>query len=114
MIVWKKNLSQVETRLDAIICWMDETALSMTTAYIMKQTTRHVRACIRKVAYKIDVDTLHRKPADTFLLNEIGRVEISVTTTIFFDPYKINHATGSFILLLFRRLMQENIIREDA
>ncbi|MEI6153421.1 MAG: sulfate adenylyltransferase subunit CysN [Deltaproteobacteria bacterium] len=99
MIVRKKNLPQIETLLEAIICWMDETASSMTTAYILKQTTKVVRAYIRKIVYKIDVDTLHRTQADTFLLNEIGRVEISAAAPIFFDPYLINHATGSFILI---------------
>jgi bifunctional enzyme CysN/CysC len=99
MIVRKKNLPQVGTRLDAMICWMDETPSSMTTAYIMKQTTRHVRAHITKFVYKIDIDTLHRTQADTLLLNDIGRVEISASTPVFFDPYKINRATGSFILI---------------
>jgi len=99
MIVRKKNLPQVETLLEAIICWMDETASAMTTAYILKHTTKVVRAHIRKIVYKIDVDTLHRGQADAFLLNEIGRVEISTSTPIFFDPYLLNHATGSFILI---------------
>jgi bifunctional enzyme CysN/CysC len=99
MIIRKKNLPQVETCLDAIICWMDETASSMATSYIMKHTTRHVRASIRKIVYKIDVDTLHRTQADAFLLNDIGRVEISTAAPVFFDSYKINHATGSFILI---------------
>jgi bifunctional enzyme CysN/CysC len=99
MIVRKKNLPQVGTRLEAMICWMDETPSSMTTVYIMKQTTRHVRARISKLVYKIDVDTLHRIQADTFLLNDIGRVELSATAPVFFDPYKINRATGSFILI---------------
>ena len=52
-----------------------------------------------KIVYKIDVDTLHRTTADTFILNEIGRVEIAAAAPIFFDPYRINHATGSFILI---------------
>jgi len=99
MIVRKKNLPQTGTSLDAVICWMDETASSMTTGYIMKHTTRHVRAFIRKVVYKIDVDTLHRTTADTLSLNEIGRVEIAISAPVFFDPYKINHATGGFILI---------------
>ena len=99
MIVRKKNLPQIENSLEAIICWMDEQAMTMTTSYIMKHTTKYVRACITKIVYKIDVDTLHRQPADTFLLNEIGRVEISTSAPIFFDSYKINHATGSFILI---------------
>lgn len=99
MIVRKKNLPRIEASFEAIICWMDETAMTMSTPYIMKHTTKYVRAYIGKIIYKIDVDTLHRRPADTFLLNEIGRVEISTSAPIFFDPYKINHATGSFILI---------------
>ncbi len=99
MIVRKKNLPQIETSLEAIICWMDEKAMTMNKPYIMKHTTKYAKASITKIVYKIDVDTLHRQPADTFLLNEIGRVEISTSAPIFFDSYKINHATGSFILI---------------
>jgi bifunctional enzyme CysN/CysC len=99
MIVRKKNLPQIENSLEAIICWMDEQAMTMNIPYIMKHTTKYARASITKIVYKINVDTLHRQTADTFLLNEIGRVEISTSTPIFFDSYKINHATGSFILI---------------
>jgi bifunctional enzyme CysN/CysC len=99
MIVRKKNLPQIEKCLEAMICWMDEKAMAMTTPYIMKHTTKSVKAYITKIVYKIDVDTLHRKPAGTFLFNEIGRVEISTSAPIYFDSYKINHATGSFILI---------------
>lgn len=99
MIVRKNNLPRVEKSLDAIICWMDEEAASLTTSYILKHTTRHVRACLRKIIYKIDIETLHRTPADSLLLNEIGRVEIVAAIPIFFDPYRINPATGSFILI---------------
>ena len=52
MIVRKKNLPQVEPVWMRLICWMDETASSMTTDYIMKQTTRCVRAHIRKSSIK--------------------------------------------------------------
>jgi len=99
MIVRKNNLPQAGTRLDATICWMDETVSSMTADYVLKQTTRCVRARIRKIIYKIDVETLHRTTAESFKLNEIGRVEIAAAAPIFFDPYRINHATGSFILI---------------
>ena len=116
MIVRKKNLPQIETRLEAIICWMDERASSMTTAYIMKHTTKVVRAYIRKIVYKIDVNTLHRAPADDFMLNEIGRVEINTAAPIFFDPYRINHGTGSFILIdpLTNNTVAAGMIRNAA
>jgi len=100
MIVRKDNLPQVGNHLEAIVCWMDEHGLSNTTPYILKHTTRTVRAFIGKILYKIDVNTLHReRGVETFLLNEIGRVEIRTASPIFFDPYKTNHGTGSFILI---------------
>ena len=99
MIVRKNNLPQVGTLLDATICWLDETASSITTDYLMKQTTRCVHARIRKIIYKINIETLHRTAAESFILNDIGRVEISAAAPIFFDPYRINRVTGSFILI---------------
>lgn len=100
MIVRKDNLPQVGNHLEAMICWMDEQALSKTTPYILKHTTRNVRAFIARILYKIDVNTLHReRGVETFALNEIGRVEIRTASPIFFDPYKVNHGTGSFILI---------------
>ncbi len=99
MIVRKKNLPQIENRLEAMICWMDEKPMNMTGQYILKHTTRSVKAHVTKIIYKTDVDTLHRQPTETFVLNDIGRVELNTLTPIFFDPYKLNHATGSFILI---------------
>jgi bifunctional enzyme CysN/CysC len=99
MIVRLKNLPQVGTGLDAAICWMDEKPCASTAPYILKQTTRSVRAYIDKIVHAIDVETLHRTKADTLSLNDIGRVEITTTAPLCFDPYKINRATGSFILI---------------
>lgn len=116
MIVRKKNLPNIGSRLEAMICWMDETASTMTTAYVMKHTTKYVKAYLTKIIYKIDVNTLHREAADTFLLNEIGRVEITTAAPIFFDHYKINHATGSFILIdpLTNNTVAAGMIRNAA
>ncbi len=99
MIVRKNNLPQVSNLFEAIICWMDEQPMSRTGHYLLKQTTRKVKAFISRIVYKIDVNTLHRDKAETFALNEIGRVEIKTVQPLYFDPYKINHGTGSFILI---------------
>jgi bifunctional enzyme CysN/CysC len=99
MIVRKMNLPRVETRLDAILCWMDETPCSVSAAYILKHTTRSVRARIAGIVYKMDVDTLHRSRADALSLNDVGRVEIVLASPVCFDPYRINRATGCFILI---------------
>jgi len=100
MIVRKDNLPQAANHLEATLCWMDEQPLSKTTSYILKHTTKTVRAYISRILYKIDVNTLHReRGVETFTLNEIGRVEIRTSSPLFFDTYKVNHGTGSFILI---------------
>lgn len=100
MIARKDNLPQLGSHLEATICWMDEKPLSTTSAYLLKHTTKTVRAYVSRIVYRIDVNTLHRdRGADTYLLNEIGRVEIKTASPIFFDPYRVNHGTGSFILI---------------
>jgi bifunctional enzyme CysN/CysC len=99
MIVRRGNLPVVGTRFDALICWMSETPLDPTVAYVLMHTTRSVRAYVTEVVYRIDVDTLHREEGGTFGLNDIGRVEITAAQPVFFDAFAQNHATGSFILV---------------
>ena len=99
MIVRRHNLPNVTNEFDATICWMDERRTDLNTQYILKQTTHKVKAHITGIHYKIDVNTLHREDTDRFELNEIGRVSIKTSRPVFFDNYRTNHGTGSFILI---------------
>lgn len=99
MIVRRNNIPTVGDSFEAIICWMDERQLSRRTPYFLKHTTRQVKATIDKVYYKIDMNTLHREVADEFGMNEVGKVEIHTSQPVFFDIYRSNRATGSFILI---------------
>jgi bifunctional enzyme CysN/CysC len=100
MIVPRKNLPMVEDRFDAYLCWMGEEPLVPGRPYHLLHTTRSVQAFVDHVEYRIDVDTLHRDTRDRTLgLNEIGRVEISTSRPILFDSYRVNTATGSFVLV---------------
>lgn len=99
MIVRKNNLPQVGNHLEAIICWMDEEGMSNGTPYILKHTTKSVKSFIPRILYKIDVNTLHREEVASLSLNDIARVEIRTASPIFFDSYRNNHGTGSFILI---------------
>ena len=62
-------------------------------------TTRQVQAFVSRIDYRVDVDTLHREPVTALGLNDIGRVEITTGQPLFFDSYRVNAATGSFILI---------------
>jgi bifunctional enzyme CysN/CysC len=99
MLVRRHNLPQVASRFECILCWMNEEPLNPEGTYIVQHTTRQVRARISELNYRIDVDTLHREPAQTLQLNEIGRVQLATSQPLFFDPYQINRATGGFILI---------------
>jgi len=99
MIVRRKNLPQVDSEFECMLCWMGEESLDLQTSYILQHTTRQVRAFVDELNYRIDVDTLHRASASTLRLNEIGRVKITTTQPLYYDPYQINRATGSFVLI---------------
>ena len=88
-------------RFDARICWFDDTShLRTDIPYQLKHTTRWVAAEIEQLHYRLDVDTLHAdREAETLEVNEIGRVSIQTASPLFFDTYRLNRTTGSFILV---------------
>jgi bifunctional enzyme CysN/CysC len=99
MIVRAGNLPQASAALQCTLCWMSEEPLNRRTPYILQHTTRQVRAHVDQLTYRIDVDTLHREPAQTLALNEIGRARLVTTQPLFFDSYQVNRATGNFVLI---------------
>lgn len=99
MIVRRNNLPLAGRSFEATLCWLDDSPMKLGATYLLKHTTRSVNAFVSRIVYKIDVNTLHRDKADTFHLNEIGRVEIRASQAIFCDPYRVNRGTGGFILV---------------
>ena len=99
MLVRTRNLPHKSNRLDVTLCWMSETPLDPKASYWLQHTTRMVRALVSELNYRIDVDTMHREQTDTLQLNEIGRVQLTTTEPLFFDPYQLNRTTGNFILI---------------
>ncbi len=99
MIVRTQNVPHIASEAEAYICWMNESPMELNKNYIIQHTTRTTQAYASVLTYKIDIDTLHRKEAETLELNEIGRVKIKTAQPIFYDPYNSNNFTGSFILI---------------
>ena len=58
-----------------------------------------MKARIDKIRFRINVNTLERSDIKNFSLNEIGRVVITTVKPLYFDPYKKNRSTGSFVLI---------------
>ncbi|MEI2698102.1 MAG: sulfate adenylyltransferase subunit CysN [Microthrixaceae bacterium] len=87
--------------VEAMVCWLTEaSALSPRTTLALKHTTRSVRAMVKDLHYRLDINTLHRDDSVPALtLNEIGRVTLRTTQPLFFDEYRRSRETGSFILI---------------
>jgi bifunctional enzyme CysN/CysC len=101
MICRPHNQPTVGQDLDAMVCWMSDGASMRPGAkYAIKHTTRAARALIKDLHYRLDVNTLHRDhEANELGLNEIGRVSLRATAPLFFDEYRRNRDTGSFVLI---------------
>lgn len=99
MIVRPGNVPKASQDFDAAIVWMGEDPLVAGKEYYFKHTTKVVSGTINKLRYQIDVNTLSRQDAAKLALNEIGRCSVSLSSPIFFDGYKRNRDTGSFIII---------------
>ncbi len=83
----------------AKLVWMHAEPLKPGKLYLLKHTTRTVRARIARVRYRVDIDSLSETSATELHMNDIASVEIRATLPLFFDPYQRIRAMGSFILI---------------
>lgn len=84
-----------------MICWMSEMrSLKAGDRFTIKHTTQVARTIVKDLAYQLDVNTLHRhEDVGELRLNEMGRVTLRTTVPLFYDEYRRNRLTGSFILI---------------
>jgi bifunctional enzyme CysN/CysC len=95
-----QNAPHVTQDLDAMVSWMADEPLRPRQRLAVKHTTRTVRAVVKELAYRLDVNTLHRDTAAGELgLNDIGRIRLRTTQPLFVDDYARNRVTGRFILI---------------
>jgi bifunctional enzyme CysN/CysC len=100
MLCRPHNQPTIGQDLSAMVCWMSEAPLRTGAKLWLKHTTRWARVLVKDLQYRLDVNTLHRDQEATELtLNEIGRIDLRTTVPLFFDEYRLNRATGSFVLV---------------
>jgi sulfate adenylyltransferase subunit 1 len=101
MIVKPNNQPHVSQDIEAMICWFSDSAkLQPKGKYVLRHTTKEVKAVVQEVRYKVNINNLHKIEGDPhFSLNEIGRISLRTSSPLFFDSYRRNRNTGSFILI---------------
>ncbi|MCK9984676.1 MAG: sulfate adenylyltransferase subunit 1 [Azoarcus sp.] len=99
MIVKTAEQPEQLKQVDATLCWLSETPLSPARTYVLRHTTREVKAKVAKIDYRLDVNTLEHEPATALAMNDIARLTLKLAQPIFADAYADNRATGAFIII---------------
>jgi sulfate adenylyltransferase subunit 1 len=100
MIVKAGDAVRVAHEYDADICWFSEQPADLRRKYLIKHTTKTVKAFISRIDYRVDVNTLQSIDGISQLyMNDIARLSIRAQQPLVFDSYTSNRATGCFIVI---------------
>jgi sulfate adenylyltransferase subunit 1 len=100
MLVSESAVPEIVRRLEATVCWLGDAPLDPRRHYLLRHTTREVRASVVRIDHVWNVATQIKGPAPGKLgRNEIGDIALTLARPVFADRYDDNHATGAFILI---------------
>jgi sulfate adenylyltransferase large subunit len=99
MLVSPAHPPRVSRRFDAMVVWFNAEAAEPGKTYLLKHTSRTVRAKVLQFRYRVNVNTLVQESVSSLQMNDIAYVELETVSPLFFDPYTQNRITGSFILI---------------
>jgi sulfate adenylyltransferase subunit 1 len=99
MMVGSADALQPRRHLDAMLCWLSKTPLGLNRRYLLRHTTREVKALVAGIAHRLDANTLEREPAASLQMNDLGQVTFKLAQPLCADPYATNRTTGAFIVI---------------
>ncbi len=99
MLVHTGEPTTGEKALTANVCWIGDEPLERRKKYIIKHTTRQVKALVDDIIFKRDIHTLEKEDADSLAMNEIGQIRFRLQQPLHCDSYADNRVTGSFIII---------------
>jgi sulfate adenylyltransferase large subunit len=90
---------QVSTAFRAMVVWMHEQPLVAGRTYLAKHTTRVVRATVRAIRYRVDIQSTEHRESAQLQMNDIAEVEFDTSLPLFFDAYSESREMGALILI---------------
>lgn len=94
-----ENRPIVANQFAANLIWMSSEPLLPGRGYLMRIGPRWVPASVTLLKHKLNVDTQEELATATLELNEIGVANLSLASSVAFDPYEDNRRGGAFILV---------------
>ncbi len=100
MIVKADNQPQVSNELEVLLCWIDEKPLQAGNKYLLQHNSRMVRAIIKEVEYKLDVNTLEKQETgQSIRLNEVVKARVKTASPLAYDAFEKIRGNGCAILV---------------
>ncbi|NEU09842.1 sulfate adenylyltransferase [Flavihumibacter sp. R14] len=99
LIVNSLHQPKLSNIIEADLCWMDTRPLDLTVTYLIQHNSKVTRCKVQEVLHRVNINTLEKVQAETFQLNDIGRVVVKTAGELAFDLYHENKANGGAILV---------------
>jgi len=85
---------------EAKLCWLANEPLAPQGRYLLRHSTRTVKARFASINYRVDVNDLGKEPfSGVVRMNDIVHAALTVQQPVFVDSYAVDRATGAFILI---------------
>ncbi len=100
LITLTENQPTISNEFEVLLCWMATKPLVIGNKYLLQLNSRLVRAIIKDISYKINVNSLEQETApEQVQLNDIIKVTIKTAAPIPYDSYKELRVNGGAILI---------------
>jgi sulfate adenylyltransferase subunit 1 len=100
VIVTTKDKPTLTNELEVLLCWMGEKTLQRGSKYLLQHNSTRVRAVIKSIEYKLDVNTLEQIDIEgPVKLNDVVRATIKTASPIQLDSYKKLRTNGGAIII---------------
>jgi sulfate adenylyltransferase subunit 1 len=99
-IVKSDDLPQTSNELEVLLCWLGDKPLQAGNKYYLQHNSRLVRAVVRNIEYKLDVNSLQQQPVEEGVkLNEVVKATIKTASPLVYDSFDKISVNGSAILV---------------
>jgi sulfate adenylyltransferase subunit 1 len=99
-IVKIDSLPLISNELEVLLCWLDDKPLISGNKYLLQHNSRLLRAVVKNVEFKLDVNTLQRQPVNGGVkLNEVVKATIKTASPLVYDSYEMLSENGSAVLI---------------
>ncbi len=99
-IAQSTDLPKTNNEIEVLLCWLDEKPLQAGNKYYLQHNSRLIKAVVRSIDYKLDVNTLQQQTVEgTVKLNEVVKATIKTAAPLVYDSYADISANGSAILI---------------